>query len=565
MRRGNRVLRVLAIAGVVLLSISWGMAAHAGYEPDCTGPKVQPALYLGNPPETGLRIEAPRGAGSFEVVLGGLTYTVHYSVYDGDLYFKFWEQDGAPIVSQVIIKASDAHIYNYDPATHNDCNLRPPLNSGGQLAEISWVELAFTPPLLGSITVRKFDQTGAVGLSGATFELWRGSELLDTRLLVGSTHTWPDLVAGTYTVVETVPPPGYSLAVPASRLVTLESGSMDVVLDFANTPVTVLGSITVRKFDATGTVGLSGATFELWRGSELLDTRLLAGSTHTWPGLVAGTYTVVETVPPPGYNLAVPASRPVTLESGNMDVVLDFANTPATVLGSITVIKYLFDESTGGTSPLAGATFALYQPDLDGRKLDERTLDGSEYTWANLEPGTYTVVETAAPLRPDGSRHILAAPITVIVPAGENVRVEIYNDLPLTGMPYTMHFVSGFLLIACGLAIRSRRPYAGSPSPSRLHPRAMLRRHTVVRAAGSVDGGSCGPMRPPARIDLRRASVSGRWTSYDEGWRPFDARTDSAARPPRSAGGGSMPSSRNTFACSSVGRLVWSALPASVP
>ena len=359
-----------------------------------------------------------------------------------------------------------------------------------------------------------------------------------------------------------------------------------MVLDFNNTPVTVPGSITVRKFDATGAVGLSGATFELWRGSQLLDTRLLPGSTYTWSGLVAGTYTVVETVPPPGYNLADPPSRTVTLESGNMDVVLDFNNTPVTVPGSITVVKYLFDEATGGTSPLAGATFALYQPDLDGRKLDERTLDGSEHTWANLEPGTYTVVETAAPLRPDGSPHILAAPITVIVPPGENVRVEIYNDLPLTGMHYTMHVVSGFLLIACGLAIRSRRPCAGSPSPSRLHkpdqavssevrrvqaacsrkhPHAMLGCHTAVGAAGSIDGGSRGPMRPPARIHPWRDKDSGRWTSYDEGWRPCGARTESAASAPRSAGGGSTPSKRNTSACSSVRRLVWSALLASVP
>ena len=133
----------------------------------------------------------------------------------------------------------------------------------------------------GSITVRKFD-AGTTGLTGATFQLWRDGVLLSTQSLAGSTYTWNGLAVGIYTVTETVPPAGYRLASPSSQTVTVSTGNTVATVDFHNAPrETDSGSITVRKFDA-GTTGLTGATFQLWRGGALLSTQSLAGSTYTW-------------------------------------------------------------------------------------------------------------------------------------------------------------------------------------------------------------------------------------------------------------------------------------------
>jgi uncharacterized surface anchored protein len=167
---------------------------------------------------------------------------------------------------------------------------------------------------------------------------------------------------------------------------------------------------------------------------------------------------VTETIPPPGYSIANPARQTVTLGAGNLEVALDFRNDPVPIPGSLTVVKWLRTES-GDMRPLAGATFALFRPTESGTKLDERTLAGSEHTWTDLVPGEYTVVEVAGPARPDGATYELADPITVTVPAGQNVRVEFYNELPRTGDEQSLRLVSALLSIGLGLAVR--RPKAG--------------------------------------------------------------------------------------------------------
>jgi uncharacterized surface anchored protein len=542
---------------------------------------VEPEFFAGNPPSLGHRIESPRGAGSFSITVGGVDYQVSYEVDDGNARLRFWVAGGAPIIAQVVVKASDAHIYTYNPAVAADCGLRAPDNPGGQVPAISHIDFAFAEPLLGtikidkstigsddrsgfefglahfnqgiwqpvstpqttdqtggvswhgllpgeyrvtetardgwmftvpddgavevslapgqtlvvsfvdtklgricveksvvgrddlagfefalgyvsgetwelvppvqttdasgivcwdnlkpgqyritetarsgwisttpaggmitvtlepgqsltvpftnaelgSITVRKLDLAG-VALVGATFELWQGSSRLGTQVLTDvATHTWSDLAPGTYTVVETAPPPGYKLADPASQSVTLDADHLAITISFVNQPATnKLGSITVRKYDA-GSKELSGATFELWRDTTHLETIVLTGATYTWSDLAAGHYTVVETAPPNGYRLADPSSQTVTLtevEGLVGHAVVDFHNESIeTELGSITVRKF-----GDGGQPLTGARFALWQGET---KIDERTLDSHSYSWGNLALGTYTVTEVAAP------------------------------------------------------------------------------------------------------------------------------------------------------------------------
>jgi uncharacterized surface anchored protein len=286
---------------------------------------------------------------------------------------------------------------------------------------------------LGAITVRKYTNTEAP-LSGARFALWHGATKMDERTLSGSSYTWNNLEAGQYTVVEVSAPAGWIRATPNSKTVTLvevEGYVNHVYVDFFNSRRTVdeSGSLTVIKLTDEGQP-LNGATFALYSGSSKLDERTLTGNTYTWSNLNAGTYTVVETAAPAGWVIR-DASKSVTLSQGE-DGTVTFYNDPI-AKGSITVVKLVRNEADGTTSGLNGVTFALYKPDTDGTLLDQRTLAGNEYTWSNLEPGNYMVVEVAAPNRPDGLPFEMADPVSVTVPAGQNVRVEIFNSLPLTG------------------------------------------------------------------------------------------------------------------------------------
>ena len=402
----------LAASAVALITLGLSAFASPAAAADCAGPRVAPVLYEGNPPTLGYRIDSPRGSGSFQVTIGGVVSEIHYEIYDENTHLRFWEISGAPIVSQVVIKASDAFVYTYNPAVADDCNLRAPDNRGGQIPAISHIDFGFVPALPGRIEVRKH-VLGSEDRSGFEFSLERNSagawlpvapvritdatgvvvwdglqpgeyrvtetaragwmfavpadgiavvalvagqgltiDFSDTKLgticveksVVGSDDVsgfeftlgyvngetwelvppvkttdatgivcWDNLKPGQYKITETARS-GWMSTTPVGGVaeVALAAGQR-LVVPFTNTELGELGAITVRKFDA-GTTGLTGATFELRRGTELLDMQVLANATtYTWTGLAAGTYTVTETNPPAGYPPADPLSQTVTL------------------------------------------------------------------------------------------------------------------------------------------------------------------------------------------------------------------------------------------------------------
>jgi uncharacterized repeat protein (TIGR01451 family) len=315
----------------------------------------------------------------------------------------------------------------------------------------------------GTLTVVKLTDEGQP-LDGATFALYSGSSKLDERTLTGNTYTWSNLDAGTYTVVETSAPDGWVIR-DASKSVTISQGE-DETVTFYNDPI-AMGSITVVKLvrnEADGTTsGLNGVTFALYQpdtDGTLLDQRTLAGNEYTWSNLEPGDYVIVELAAPDrpdGLPFEMADPVPVTVPAGENVRVEVFNSLPLTGTGSITVVKLVLNEVDGTTRGLNGVTFALYKLDTNGVLVDQRTLTGNEYTWSNLEPGDYMVVEVAAPNRPDGTPFEMADPFSVTVTVGENVRVEIFNSLPLTGTNYVPQFFAGLSMLGLGLALRRRR------------------------------------------------------------------------------------------------------------
>ena len=181
--------------------------------------------------------------------------------------------------------------------------------------------------------------------------------------------------------------------------------------------ITNCGRIVVKKVETGKTTGLTGATFKVEPG-QLVSGTQQASSNLTDKGsgyycvdnLLAGTtYKVTELTPPTGYVLPSPDNQSTTINNNKTcsasisaaDVNLTFEDPP--IRGAIKVFKTAKNHSvTGGTAPLTGATFQLWDQATPAKQVgtDQTTATDGDYATAcfdNLPLGTYTVKESAAP------------------------------------------------------------------------------------------------------------------------------------------------------------------------
>jgi len=319
------------------------------------------------------------------------------------------------------------------------------------------------PPTPGSITVEKYSTATEALLDGATFELYLdsndngvpepGEKVAGPTGTAGGVVVFGGLGAGKYLVVEATPPANHSGDPGSPKTVTLlvvGNAVQNLTVEFWNTPLPPTpGSITVNKTNnASPPAGLTGATFSLYAGTDTsgtpLSTVTLSGSSYTWSGLAAGTYTVVEVTAPPGHNKAVPDYQTVTLIQSGITVssaTVTFVNTPLPpppppTPGSITVYKY-----DAGTSVLIdGATFSLYL-DVNSNGIPETAekmsgpsgTTGGVLQFTGLWAGKYLVVEATPPTGYNGD--VTAVKPVTLLSLGltvESKSVEFYNTRIMT-------------------------------------------------------------------------------------------------------------------------------------
>lgn len=109
---------------------------------------------------------------------------------------------------------------------------------------------------------------------------------------------------------------------------------------------------------------------------------------HVIRNLKPGTYTVTETSAPKGYKLnTTPVS--FTITASNQNVTVKVYNEPKETV--VNILKV--DNET--QKPLAGATLVVRK--ADGTEVVRFTSTTEPYVLTNLEDGTYTVEEIAAP------------------------------------------------------------------------------------------------------------------------------------------------------------------------
>jgi hypothetical protein len=295
-----------------------------------------------------------------------------------------------------------------------------------RLGSISWEKRATdsNPVLLGGATfsVSPNPLTG----SGTLTVVDGGAN--DADGLANGVLQVNNVLLGTYTITETIAPPGYAIDDDPTRSITVSSLDLNAVVgvqgsdqpgntdesDFHNQ----LGSISGTKFnDLNGNgvknvsePGLAGWTVYVdynndgvFQSGTEPSAVTDAGGLFTITDVTLGSWRVRE-IGQTGWTNSFPATsdsfgryQPITVSSATLISGIDFGNFERT-----SVHGYKFNDLNGNgldnVDPrLAGWTIVLVGTDGLGNAVSATTTTavGGEYSFTNLGPGSYTVSEQA--------------------------------------------------------------------------------------------------------------------------------------------------------------------------
>jgi uncharacterized repeat protein (TIGR01451 family) len=380
-------------------------APPSGYDPAAP----QPVTVTANTTVT-LTFTDPRQPGAIKIIkhddLGNSLDGAEFS-----LYF-----DGNPVAGKTCVTSGGTCTISniLPPGTYTVKETKVPTGYTGAADQTVTVQLGQTATLTfvdtrqpATVNVVKKDDAGAL-LAGAEFSLYTDNggkpgspvagKTCTTSLPTGGCTIGNILPPGTYWVVETVTPTGYTTAAPQPVTLGL---NQTVTLTFTDDRQPA--AVTITKRDDNGAL-LAGAEFSLYTDNggkpgspvagKTCTTTLPSGTCSITNILPPGTYWVVETKTPTGHTTAAPQQVVLAL---NQTVALDFTDPrqPATVI----IIK---KDDAGHL--MAGAEFTLYtnnggQPGspVAGKTCTTTLPSGSCTIDQILPPGTYWLVETVTP------------------------------------------------------------------------------------------------------------------------------------------------------------------------
>lgn len=284
---------------------------------------------------------------------------------------------------------------------------------------IAWYHLDFNDiQETGFIEVNKKDPNGNA-LAGAYFTATNTAT--QTPYIIGPTDSTGyaisgELPLGTYTVVESVFPEGYQASGESSWTVTLtaDTPNMTITIDAVNE--LTKGSAKIVK-TATNGGSVAGWHFTVKDASGNLVGNYVTDSTGVIAlNLVPGTYTVTETDGNYKYWVNDPnPTKTLTVKAGETATVT-FQNQ---FRGQAQIVK---TATNGGT--VEGWHFTV--KNASGTVIGNYVTDSSGIITLDLEPGTYTVIETDGAYEywvndPQPSK-------TVTVKAGETAKVTFTNQ-----------------------------------------------------------------------------------------------------------------------------------------
>ncbi len=288
------------------------------------------------------------------------------------------------------------HISPYDPSLEDD-----PV-------------LTVTNQAQPALRIVKYDGQTLERLSGVTFAVYRDSSLIGEYVTDENGEIFLyDLDPGTYLVQEVSTQASYVVN-STPQEIELEAGAVSTYhLVFLNY---VKPGIHLVKLDSQTMEPLVNARFRISQvgGSFSKEYTTDANGEIDLTGLDPGSYLVEELEAPDNY-LIDDAQRVIKLEAGE-DAQFVFTDTEKP---SLRLVK----QSADGT-PLAGVTFRIARIEDGSRYLDRTTDENGEITISGLEPGVYSVQETATV-----SDHILdTAEYHVELFAGQTSTIVLEND-----------------------------------------------------------------------------------------------------------------------------------------
>lgn len=260
-------------------------------------------------------------------------------------------------------------------------------------------------PITGNVRVIKVDQEKpALVLSGVRFGLFKveGTKLADTPSYEAVTDgqgiaNFTDVRFGEYKLKEMATLTNYVLS---NRLIDVnvsEQGKTYDLGNFANEKI--LRSVKIRKIDADDNrLGLPGAVFELRHTTNptlVFTSKPSAAQDATVGDLVFdnveyGTYKLVETQAPKGFNLRTGVLKTVNITEPGAPI--DLGTVENTVIRA-DILGRKVDAET--KTALANAVFIL--TDESGKSVEVTSADDGSFRFENVRYGTYELREMTAP------------------------------------------------------------------------------------------------------------------------------------------------------------------------
>ena len=263
---------------------------------------------------------------------------------------------------------------------------------GADIQTFSWdntrdVTLTFKNAPLPGIQIYKYDKDSKEPLAGATFEIRRDGQVLQTvKTDVNGYAKVYNLPKGFYQVVEVEPPQGYLKDEVEHEVYIDPSADPTQIIREVNVPNTKKLSIRIIKQDKDTKVPLQGWKFDVYyNDAKLTSVTTDENGEAMVENLQPGTYRVVEVDgDKEHYNLDAPEQT--------VELIKDQAEIP-TLIFQNTIKKhfgiYKIDEETH--KPIQGVTFEIWK---DGKLLGNYTTDENGRIWLPYaEPGTYQAKE----------------------------------------------------------------------------------------------------------------------------------------------------------------------------
>ena len=267
------------------------------------------------------------------------------------------------------------------------------VTDGSDIQTFSWdntrdITLSFQNAPLPGIQIYKYDKDSKEPLAGATFEIRRDGQVLQTvKTDVNGYARMTNLKAGFYQVVEVEAPAGYLKDEVVHEVYIDPTADPTQLIREVNVPNTKKLSIRIVKIDKETKVPLQGFTFDVYyNDAHLTSVTTDANGEAMLENLQPGTYRVHETDGDTDhYNLDAP-DQTVELVKDQAEIpTLTFENTVKKHFGI-----YKIDAET--KKPLQGVTFEIWK---DGTLLGNYTTDEHGRIWLPYaEPGTYQAKET---------------------------------------------------------------------------------------------------------------------------------------------------------------------------